>query len=426
MKRRSFIKKAGIAIAMPYILPTGRLFAASGARVANHVVICLYAGGLRNIETVQKAEGNLMPNLLAGTEPFSPSIASAITALPRVSATPLQNQGTLFKEFRYADGPAGHYQGNVVALTGKYTDYDTNFNEHVAAPTVFEYYRKHNSASNSALNSWWISNGIGENENISYSTHPDYGAKYAANFMSPLQFIPWDNYKPIDLCKTFGGADKNKIDQVRTFLNQSFNNPLNNATGFQPTEQERAAIDGLIDRFIALEKAGNIYNDWGVNMNGDMFNVFFAEEVIKQHKPELLVVNMSQVDVCHSDFTSHCNNLYKADHAAAHLWQTIQNTPGMANDTVMIIVPEHGRDWKSNTIRDQYGRNGLDHGGDAGSKEIFCMVLGPPNKVYQNNIIGSVTGQSIDVVPTVAHILGFNNDIPSGLLNGSALLSAFK
>jgi hypothetical protein len=59
-------------------------------------------------------------------------------------------------------------------------------------------------------------------------------------------------------------------------------------------------------------------------MNGDMYNIFFAEEILKQFKPELLVVNMQGVDICHSNFTQYANNLRKADYAVAHLWQTIQ------------------------------------------------------------------------------------------------------
>ncbi len=44
MKRRNFIRNislgAAATIAVPYLLPTGRLFAATGSRVANHVVFC--------------------------------------------------------------------------------------------------------------------------------------------------------------------------------------------------------------------------------------------------------------------------------------------------------------------------------------------------------------------------------------------------
>ena len=68
MKRRDFIKKAGLtasaAFAAPYILPSGRLFAASGLRKADHVVVCLYAGGVRSWESHKFANGqygNMMP-----------------------------------------------------------------------------------------------------------------------------------------------------------------------------------------------------------------------------------------------------------------------------------------------------------------------------------------------------------------------------
>lgn len=68
MDRRSFVKKAGLAaagvIAAPYILPSGRLFAQTGNRKVNHVVFCMLAGGVRNIESVHQNQSNLMPTML--------------------------------------------------------------------------------------------------------------------------------------------------------------------------------------------------------------------------------------------------------------------------------------------------------------------------------------------------------------------------
>lgn len=94
MKRKEFIKKAALTTAgsfvVPYILPTGRLFAATGSRKANHVVFCLFAGGVRNIESMQKAEGNLMTNTLIGNESISPDIAPGMTSLPQLATTRLQ------------------------------------------------------------------------------------------------------------------------------------------------------------------------------------------------------------------------------------------------------------------------------------------------------------------------------------------------
>ena len=60
------------------------------------------------------------------------------------------------------------------------------------------------------------------------------------------------------------------------------------------------------------------------------------------------------------------------------------------------------------------------------SREIFCMMLGHQTDVgvLSNNVVNT-SGESIDVVPTIANILGFDNDIPGGLLNGRVLNEAF-
>ncbi len=158
MKRKQFIKNAALTAAgsmvMPYILPSGRLFAASGTRRANHVVVCVFGGGVRNLESVGKAEGNLMRNMLNGTESISSDIAPGVTMLPTLAPTPLQNIGTLYKKFQYASGPTGHYNAHAALMTGVYSDQSIQLKQPPPFPTVFEYYRKHNSPTNNALNAW--------------------------------------------------------------------------------------------------------------------------------------------------------------------------------------------------------------------------------------------------------------------------------
>ncbi len=87
INRRKFIQQSllatGSAIVAPYILPSGRLFAKTGTRLANHVVVALYAGGVRNRESVHQNDGNLMPNLLSGSGGISPDIAGGIHTLAR-------------------------------------------------------------------------------------------------------------------------------------------------------------------------------------------------------------------------------------------------------------------------------------------------------------------------------------------------------
>jgi hypothetical protein len=419
MKRRSFIKNAATgllgAAAFPYILPTGRLFAPTGQRIANHVVFVLFAGGIRNLESVYKAEGNLMPHLLTGNESLSSDIAGAFDPLPANTQPALQTKGTLFKELRYNQGPTGHFVGNNV-----------DFSSHTPRPSVFEYYRKHNSPQQTALNAWWVSLHTGENELLSHSSHSQYGIQYAANYISP-NYLIW-NREPISHCHTFNTAAQSRVADMRNLLNTAFNNPLPEALNKTiNTPEDFQKIQTFIDQTLLRRDSGALYANWqGLDLNSDMSNILMAEEIVKTFKPELMVVNMTNTDVCHDDFTGYCNNLRKADYATAHLWHTIQSTPGLANDTIMVVMPEHGRDLTHNTIVDDYGRYGIDHVGDEMSKQLFCMVLGPQDKIYQNQVINTPLGQSIDVVPTIAHILGFWQDIPAGLLPGTPLLQAFK
>ena len=431
MRRRDFIKKAGVAtagaFAAPYILPSGRLFAATGMRRANHVVFCLFAGGVRNLESVQKNEGNLMTCMLNGTEAINPVIAGSMDPLPASPlAQPLQNFGTLYKDFKYGFGPTGHYNGHTCAITGAYTTADLSIKDHPNNPTVFEYYRKHNSPQMTALNAWWVSNSLGPYPALNFSKFPGYGAVYGANFIAPTALITPAGYNAIGTPHIFSSQEEAVINNMRGLMDTNFPLDFNDSSaGVTNTDADKALLQNFITQLYTDAMAGLFQNPWNIpnGMNNDMHNVFFAEKIIQQFQPELLVVNMQDVDVCHTNFTSYCNNLRKADYAMAHLWNTIQNTPGMANDTIMIIVPEHGRNNVHNSVVDSNGRYALDHtapdpsqGGDQMARDIFCLVVGPPAAVHQGQVITATQGESIEVVSSVSNILGFDSDVPSGML----------
>jgi hypothetical protein len=430
--RRKFLQKTALAtasaIVAPYLLPSGRLFAATGNRLVDHVVFCMFAGGVRNIESIDKQRGNLMPRSLTGAGSVDPSIAAGMDPLPAFSGASLQSQGTLFKEFRYKLGPTGHFNGHSTALTGNYTLQDLSIKEPPKMPTIFEYYRKHSNPVQSPLNAWWISNTLGPYPSLNYSSYPGYGALYGANFMQPATLLSDNGLNAFSNPKTYNSEQLNHINELKGILNKGFNKTgtLGNAGVLNP-EDERNQLQAFIKTQLLNGSSGQFNDPWGVgnSMNGDMYNVFFAEQVISAFKPELLVVNMQGVDICHSNFTEYCNNLRKADFAAGHLWQTIQSTPGMQNNTIMIVAPEHGRNLLGNTLLDQFGNAALDHNSDATSREIFALVVGPQGKVVQNQIITDITGESIDIVPTISRILGFENEIPGGMLPGRVLTEAF-
>jgi hypothetical protein len=432
MKRKQFIKNAALTAAgsmvVPYILPSGRLFAATGSRKANHVVFCLFAGGVRNIESVQKAEGNLMRNTLNGTEPISSDIAPGIQSLPTLTSTPLQNLGTLFKDFRYASGPTGHYNGHTTAITGKYSDEAIQLKQPPKYPTIFEYYRKHNSPSMSALKAWWVSNALGPYPFLNYSLFDGYGAAYGANMIQADSIFNASSASVLGNPVSFNSTEKTKCDMMRDFMSGQFKKPQNAATlgGIVNTPDDAEHLQTWLNNMIYQVTHSGIQNPWGTGfMTGDMKNIYFGIEVMKEFNPELMVINMTDIDIGHFDYTKYVNAIGLADYALYKLWDAIQTTPGMMNDTVLIVVPEHGRNQQPNSVIDQYGRYALDHNNDAMSREIFCLIAGPSGVVRQNNVISSVQGESVDVVPTIANILGFDTNIPGGILDGRILSEAF-
>ena len=330
------------------------------------------------------------------------------------------------KEFRYKEGPTGHFNGHTVAVTGNYTNTGLNLRSHPQSPTIFELYRKHNEANTSALNSWWIADQLGSYPFLEYSEHPDYGPLYGANYIAPKSLVS-NGFAAMGSPVDFSTSQEENIARIQNFVNGAFGKDLKDV-GFSNAPSDRAKIKefyfDLINNTSTNQYTYPLPNGL---MNGDMRTIFYTTEVIKKFKPELTCVNITNIDIAHSDFTAYANNMHRADYAIAHLWKTIQETPGMKDDTIMIVVPEHGRNAAPNNIRDAYGRYALDHTSDASSRELFCLMIGPQNKevVKYNNTINQVAGESIDIVPTIADILGFKPDIPGGLLPGRVLNEAF-
>ena len=434
MKRRKFIRDLGLGtaatIGVPYLLPSGRLFAASGARKANHVVFCLFAGGVRNLESVHKNDGNLMPYTLKGTEGISSDIISGINFVPpNTSGITLQEQGTLYKEFRMKYGPTGHYGAHATAMTGVYTGENLNINANPQYPTIFELYRKHNSPSMSAKNTWWVSNSLGAYSHLNYSTYAGYGPDYGANYIQPASIISQKGFDNLGNSRIYNNTEEEKIKALRGFCDAHFSSQYNGAANsITNTEEDKIEIESFINQCFIEAAAGQFNDPWSIGgglYNNDMQTVHFAEKIIQEYKPELLVVNMQDVDIAHSNFTLYANNIQKADYALAHLWDTLQSTPGMADDTILIAMPEHGRNQDGNGLYDSYGREALDHTNDDYSREIFSLILGPSGVVVQDQVFSQEKGESIDIVPTIANILGFDNDVPGGLLSGNVLTESF-
>lgn len=428
------------AFAAPYILPAGRLFAGTGQQLAPHVVYILFAGGVRQQESMLKRyladsqnkpiEGNILYNMLDGAPPLSKIVygtspqgqPGGSQPIPQILSQTLQQQGTIFPEVRFSKSGTGHYTGLNTALTGNYTT-GQGLKQRPVFPTVFEYLRRHTDTP--ATKTWFIGNTIGNSVPLlNYSNHPSYGEKYGCNFFSPTTTFGYKGQEFLSNAKVYHPEEQMEpIVQMRDFLNNAYLTSASEIPGIKNTEEEKDNIREFMKLMFQKTAQGGLAMP-PVADNGDLATVGYACEVMKWFKPALTVINMSSVDSCHGSFTAYLASLHRADHAVGHVWNYIQTQiPEMANNTVMIVTPDHGRNLNPNPILDINNWKSFDHDSDANSRRVFTLMAGPG--VDSNLMIGSEAnpvGDSADGVLTIAEVLGFKQDIQNqGLIDGSAL-----
>ncbi|WP_306639938.1 hypothetical protein [Sanyastnella coralliicola] len=427
MKRRDFIRKTGLtaagALASPYILPSGRLFAPTGSRMNGHVVMVMFAGGVRQQESIlqrylddsQENEpypGNIMYNMLNGEEPEEKIVygtgQGGINPIPQILDQTLQTQGTIFREVSALS--AGHYGGLNSLIQGS-TVTTQGLKNRPLNPTIFEYLRRHGGYS--ATDMWFIGNGISNSVPLlNYSGHSDYGAAYGANFFAPSVTFSEVGQEFLGDAKIYHPENElAPMYQLKYFLDNSFEEYAGGLLSLGNTEEEKQNIKGFMDDMFTRTQNGTIAMP-PLTDNNDLATVGYACEVIRHFKPALTVVNLNSVDSCHSNFSGYLSSLHRADHAIGHLWNFIQNeVPEIANDTTMIITPECGRNLEPNNILDENDWRAYDHS-DLNSLRVWTTMVGP--NVPSNLEIGgegNPVGQVTDTMMTIADILGVKPEV---------------
>lgn len=430
MNRREFFLKTGVAaaggVALPYILPSGRLFARTNTQKAEYVVLVMFAGGVRQQESVLQryledsqgvsgAAGNIMPNLFKGpiptkkivfgTDPGNNQPAGS-EPIPRLLSKSMEETGAVFKEMNAQS--AGHYVGLNTLVTGN-TGTAQGLKARPKYPTIFEYLRRH--AGFKATDNWFICNTIGNSYPLlNSSDHKDYGLQYGGNmFAAPYTFGSVGK-EILGNAKPYSKSDLDPMYFMKNFLDQSFGLTPAQMASVQNTDDERTQIKEFVRTIFQRQQAGQIVRP-PVTDSGDAVNISYAAEVLRYFKPKMLAVNLSGVDGCHSNFTGYLRSMHRADHAVAWLWSYIENNiPEMAGKTIMLIAPECGRNLESNPILDQNDWYAYDHS-DANALRVWSVMMG---KGVPNQSVGSASnpvGRLTDLVPTIADIFGIYDDV---------------
>lgn len=461
ISRRSFLTAMGAAAAGAAVGPMLRVREARGGQVfqAKRVVIVSIAGGLRLRESLGMAEGATMPSLFgdiplvpgygdmpAGAPKIAPEYASLAQPLivPAPRVTPLYTQGALVTNLRYAEGAPGHLQGAACLVSGAYNNIDNRADARAPAPTLFELHRRQSNAP--ATDAWFISVVGGFYRALQSSAHPEFGSRFGgswlapAGVMTPIVPIVGSGVRSIDfneatVLPTISDPPEQAAAVRRLAGILDGNSPRYGDDGvFRATPAENASLEEHLAALYADPTYEALFpqsfgigvdaGDGSISATLDGLTIYHAEEILRRYKPGVTVISLLDVDTCHEDFNGYLRGQTVADACVNHLWEMIQSTEGLRDETALMVLPEHGRqlDFNGNGT-DSLGRSGLDHGGgDDGDRDVWMLALGPDFKpgVYSPTGItqpGRASGryETIDAVMTAASLMGYGELMTDGL-----------
>ena len=356
LSRRDFLRAvAGTAAASPLLS-----FAPLQAAVrppSPKIVVVTFGGGARDEETFAPEGQQYIPHLLSELIPQATFYTQVI------------NRGIL-----------GHYVATASLATGCYETFNNFAPVSPHSPTIFEYFRRDRRRPASDI--WVIAPSNGFNR-IGESDHPLYGKGLGATVVLPKQLL--------NATKGEGSSD------FEFLLRDNYES----AVAVPLAEEPQVSLDTM-GELMKLSMA-DFREHARAASSPDELSLYIAKHVMQTIAPSLLWITLHDIDVAHAGaFSLYTNAIRRSDEICAELWRTIQSQPEYKGKTRMFILPDFGRDGDTTV-----GGNGFQHHrtGDGLSRTTWLMALG---QGIRENVSVDRPVESIDLVPTLAQLLGCN------------------
>ncbi len=349
--RREFLRLATGAGTAGAFVSRGR--AASKGR---KIVVVTFGGGARDDETFMPDGQENIPLLLHELVPRATFFSQVV------------NRGIL-----------GHYVATASLATGVYE----TFNNFAAVPpnnpTIFEYFRR--DLNRPALDAWVVAPANGFNR-VGESGNRAYGRGLGAGVILPKRLLA-------AALKSSGGGNYEHL------LRDNYETPLY-APELKGHEIELNTVAEVLKLSVSdfTAEARSLKSP-------DELSVYVARRLMSRLAPSLLWITLHDIDIAHSGtFSLYLEGIRRCDRLCAEIWKMIENEPEYSGKTTMFILPDFGRDADTSP-----GGNGFQHHrtGDAASRTTWMMVIGPG---IRENVVVEHPVESIDLVPTVASMLG--------------------
>jgi hypothetical protein len=363
LSRREFLGFASKVAAASAFLGSVPLNAAKFPR-KQKVVIVTFGGGARDDETFAPEGQENIPQLMTSLLPQSTFFAQVV------------NRGIL-----------GHYVATTSIATGVYETFNNFTGDAPSNPTLFEYFRK--DLRRPLQDAWVVSPSRGF-AHMGASIAKGYGTDYGAGVILPKQLLS-------------AATPKNSAEDVLHLLRDTYEEPYF-APELSHDEQHLRQLEDVLKLSLA-----DFSRHAMTLSSADELSVYVARRVMEQAAPSLLWITLHDIDVAHSGtYSLYIDGIQRTDRLCLEIWQAVQQNPEYRGNTTMFILPDFGRDSDMNA-----GGNGFQHHrtGDALSRTTWMMVLG--NGVREGAFVQRPI-ESLDLVPTVSRMLGFNVPLARG------------
>jgi len=338
--------------------------AAKAAPGKPKTVVVTFGGGARDQETFRPEGHENIPHLLHELIPRSTFF------------TQIVNRGIL-----------GHYVANASLATGVYETFNNFASTPPPSPTVFEYFRR--GLNRPASDVWVVapSNGF---QRIGESSHRRYGAGWGANVVLPKRLLT-------------AALPLGSVAAYEHLLHDNYENPLYAA--------EEASSDAEVHRISEMLKlsVSDFAAHASVLNSPDELSVYIARRLMRQYAPSLIWITLHDIDIAHAGtYSLYVEAIRRCDRLCAEIWNMIQADPEYAGKTMMLILPDFGRDSDEDA-----GGNGFQHHrtGDALSRTTWMIALGAG---IRENIFVDRPAESTDLAPTLGALLGFSTPFAQG------------
>ena len=308
------------------------------------VIIVQFGGGTRNSETISDPRHRFIPRLWNELAP----------------------RGTLFTNTR-VEHRVVHPNSTGSMMTGHWEWDDLDWSRPVKNPTLFEVQRR---ARKSPDTDAWAFVYASILARTGESRAPGYGAHWAANVVEPPT-IPRSTAGEMDRLMLQAGARGSPEDELAAARRCAWlarRDAVVTRTGLRSV----AARAFFHTQFARWRAAGG-------STSHDAFLTGMAIACMERFAPSVMAVDLGEIDCAHyGSWSRYTEAIARTDQLTWRLWRATRRLPAYHGRTLMLIVPDHGREL------DGPGQDGFVHhsdfytgkNADEGCRQVWMLALG--------------------------------------------------